>query len=119
MNGGNGESALALSKRRYSTGEITGNSSRCSPGSTSSSANEDFDMHIAIRAAGFSLMTMFVSCGVGAQELDTRIAKIAMEDEMPAHESIARLCRTGLPTGDSTMGLSASTHHLDLSFKYD
>lgn len=29
-------------------------------------------MHIAIRAVGFSLMTMFVSCGVGAQGLDTR-----------------------------------------------
>ncbi|VVP28498.1 hypothetical protein [Pseudomonas silesiensis] len=25
-------------------------------------------MHGAIRAAGFSLMTMFVSCGVGAQD---------------------------------------------------
>ena len=48
-------------------------------------------MHGAIRAAGFSLMTMFVSCGVGAQELDTRIGKIAMEGELPAHESIAKL----------------------------
>jgi hypothetical protein len=48
-------------------------------------------MHTAIRAAGFSLMTMFVSCGVGAQDLDTRIGKIAMEGELPAHESIARL----------------------------
>lgn len=48
-------------------------------------------MHVAIRAAGFSLMTMFVSCGVGAQDLDTRIGKIAMEGERPAHESIARL----------------------------
>lgn len=27
-------------------------------------------MHIAIRAAVFSLMTMFASCGVGAQGLD-------------------------------------------------
>ncbi|MBK5354279.1 hypothetical protein JFU37_17440 [Pseudomonas sp. TH41] len=48
-------------------------------------------MHGAIRAAGFSLMTMFVSCGVGAQDLDTRIGKIAMESELPAHESIAKL----------------------------
>ncbi|AWY38814.1 hypothetical protein DKY63_02365 [Pseudomonas putida] len=29
-------------------------------------------MQIAIRAAVFSLMTMFASCGVGAQGLDTR-----------------------------------------------
>ena len=48
-------------------------------------------MHGAIRAAGFSLMTMFVSCGVGAQELDTRIGKIAMEGELPAHDAIAKL----------------------------
>lgn len=34
-------------------------------------------MHGAIRAAGFSLMTMFVSCGVGAQDPDIRIGKIA------------------------------------------
>jgi hypothetical protein len=34
----------------------------------SRSVNEDFYMHGAIRAAGFSLMTMFVSCGVGAQD---------------------------------------------------
>lgn len=26
-------------------------------------------MHIALRAAGYSLMSMFVSCGVGAQEI--------------------------------------------------
>ncbi|MHC8286415.1 hypothetical protein ACYZUD_06210 [Pseudomonas sp. XS1P51] len=45
-------------------------------------------MHGVIRAAGYSLMTMFVSCGVGAQDLDTRIGKIAMEGELPAHESI-------------------------------
>ncbi|MHC8314235.1 hypothetical protein [Pseudomonas sp. LB3P31] len=44
-------------------------------------------MHSAIRAAGFSLMTMFVSCGVGAADLDTRIGKIAMEDELPGFES--------------------------------
>lgn len=44
-------------------------------------------MHGAIRAAGFSLMTMFVSCGVGAQDLDTRIGKIAMAGELPAHDS--------------------------------
>ncbi|MFJ7108535.1 hypothetical protein ACIQU2_13145 [Pseudomonas sp. NPDC098740] len=48
-------------------------------------------MHVAIRAAGFSLMTMFVSCGVGAQDLDMRIGKIAMAGESPAQESIARL----------------------------
>ncbi|VVP15485.1 hypothetical protein PS903_03488 [Pseudomonas fluorescens] len=47
-------------------------------------------MHGAIRAAGFSLMTMFVSCGVGALGLDTRIDKIAMEGEQPAHESIGK-----------------------------
>jgi hypothetical protein len=28
-------------------------------------------MQRAIRAAGFSLMTLFASCGVGAQDLDT------------------------------------------------
>ncbi len=48
-------------------------------------------MHIALRAAGFSLMTLFASCGVGAQDLDTRIGKIAMDGELPAHDSIARL----------------------------
>ncbi|NUU38565.1 hypothetical protein [Pseudomonas sp. C2B4] len=36
-------------------------------------------MHIAIRAAGFSLMTMFVSCGVGAQDLDTGPAYTAVQ----------------------------------------
>ncbi|HEF4760020.1 TPA: hypothetical protein SAN82_002450 [Pseudomonas putida] len=35
-------------------------------------------MHIAIRAVGFSLMTMFVSCGVGAQGLDTRPADVTV-----------------------------------------
>ncbi|WP_025110017.1 DUF1254 domain-containing protein [Pseudomonas sp. H1h] len=48
-------------------------------------------MHIALRAAGFSLMTLFASCGVGAQDLDTRIGKIAMDGELPAHDSIASL----------------------------
>lgn len=48
-------------------------------------------MHGAIRAAGYSLMSMFVSCGVGAQDLDTRIGQIAMEGELPAHDSIAKL----------------------------
>lgn len=48
-------------------------------------------MHVAIRAAGFSLMTMFVSCGVGARDLDMRIGKIAMAGESPTQESIARL----------------------------
>ena len=41
-------------------------------------------MHVALRAAGFSLMTMFVSCGVGAQALDARIGTIAMEGEPKA-----------------------------------
>jgi hypothetical protein len=36
-------------------------------------------------------MALFASCGVGAQDLDTRIGKIAMQGELPAHESIARL----------------------------
>lgn len=36
-------------------------------------------MHIAIRAAGFSLMTMFVSCGVGAQDLYTHPAGVTMQ----------------------------------------
>ena len=36
-------------------------------------------MHGAIRAAGFSLMAMFVSCGVGV-----RIGTIAMEGEPKA-----------------------------------
>lgn len=52
-------------------------------------------MHIALRAADFSIMATFVSCGVGAQaqahDLDTRIGKVTMEDELPAHESIAKL----------------------------
>ncbi|VVO67654.1 hypothetical protein PS838_01128 [Pseudomonas fluorescens] len=48
-------------------------------------------MHGAIRAAGFSLMTMFVSCGVGAQNLGTRIGRIAMEGDLPVHDSIGKL----------------------------
>jgi hypothetical protein len=48
-------------------------------------------MHITIRAAGFSLMTMFVSCGVGAQEPDTRIGQIVMAGVLPAHDTIANL----------------------------
>jgi len=48
-------------------------------------------MHAALRAAGFSLMTMFVSCGVGAQDLQTRIGPIAMDGELPARDSIAKL----------------------------
>ncbi|MHC8381596.1 hypothetical protein [Pseudomonas sp. LB3P14] len=58
-------------------------------------------MHVAIRAAGFSLMTMFVSCGVGAQDLDTRIGKIAMAGDSPTQESIARqFYRASLHTYD-------------------
>lgn len=48
-------------------------------------------MNSAIRAAGFSLMTMFVSCGVGARGLDTPIGIIAVASERPAQESIAWL----------------------------
>ncbi|MFJ7281477.1 hypothetical protein [Pseudomonas sp. NPDC099000] len=48
-------------------------------------------MHGAIRLAGYSLMTMFVSCGVGAQDLDTRIGKIALENSLPTHETIPLL----------------------------
>ncbi|MEJ5059451.1 MULTISPECIES: hypothetical protein [unclassified Pseudomonas] len=48
-------------------------------------------MHITFRTAGFSLMTMFVSCGVGAQEMDTRIDKITMEGERPPHVALAKL----------------------------
>jgi pyruvate/oxaloacetate carboxyltransferase len=65
-------------------------------------------MHGAIRAAGFSLMTMFVSCGVGAQELDTRIGKIAMESELPAHESIAK---PYAPTEPFRQALKTRRHH--------
>lgn len=45
-------------------------------------------MHGAIRLAGYSLMTMFVSCGVGAQDLDTRFGKAALENSLPAQEAI-------------------------------
>lgn len=45
-------------------------------------------MHCAIRLAGYSLMTMFVSCGVGAQDLDTQIRKAALENSLPAQEAI-------------------------------
>ena len=51
-------------------------------------------MHGAIRAAGYSLMSVFVSCGVGAQDLDTRVSKIAIEGERSAQESIVRLVTT-------------------------
>lgn len=36
-------------------------------------------MKIAIRAAVFSLMAMFASCGVGAQGLDTRSHDLAVK----------------------------------------
>lgn len=45
-------------------------------------------MHGAIRLAGYSLMTMFVSCGVGAQDLDSRVGKMAMEHKPAAPEAI-------------------------------
>ncbi|MBK5373631.1 MULTISPECIES: hypothetical protein [unclassified Pseudomonas] len=48
-------------------------------------------MHIALRAAAFSLMTLFASCGVGAQDLDARIGTIAMQGEPPAQTSLTRL----------------------------
>lgn len=47
-------------------------------------------MHGAIRAAGYSLMSVFVSCGVGAQDLDTQVGIIAIEGELSAQESIVR-----------------------------
>jgi hypothetical protein len=52
-------------------------------------------MRSAFHAAVFSVMALSASCGVGAQaqaqDLDTRIGKIAMEGELPSHESIPRL----------------------------
>ncbi|MGJ7515358.1 hypothetical protein ACSFE6_13635 [Pseudomonas baetica] len=39
-------------------------------------------MHIAIRAVGFSLMTMFVSCGVGAQSLDTHPGNVTTQPNL-------------------------------------
>lgn len=53
-------------------------------------------MHIAIRAAGFSLMTMFVSCGVGAQGMGIGIGKVTMDGTLPGHESVARLCLSSI-----------------------
>ncbi|RZO08555.1 hypothetical protein EKG40_11560 [Pseudomonas moorei] len=44
-------------------------------------------MHGAIRAAGFSVMTMFVSCGVGAQDLDARTGQVTLDAETPTHVS--------------------------------
>lgn len=39
-------------------------------------------MHIALRAAGFSLMSMFVSCGVGAQDVSVNQSSfITMREE--------------------------------------
>lgn len=50
-------------------------------------------MHALIRGAGFSLLALAASCGVGvhAQTLDTRIGPITMEGELPAHSEIAKL----------------------------
>ncbi|SEE58719.1 hypothetical protein [Pseudomonas migulae] len=40
-------------------------------------------MHIALRAAGYSLMSMFVSCGVGAQDVSvTESSFTAMREEV-------------------------------------
>ena len=47
-------------------------------------------MHGAIRAAGFSVMTMFVSCGVGAQDLDARTDQVTLDAETPTHVSAPR-----------------------------
>ncbi|NWE46771.1 DUF1254 domain-containing protein [Pseudomonas gingeri] len=41
--------------------------------------------------AGFAVSVMAVSCGVGAQPLETRIGPINMQGELPAPEAIARL----------------------------
>ncbi|WP_419712773.1 DUF1254 domain-containing protein [Pseudomonas sp. NFX224] len=50
-------------------------------------------MHGLLRSAGFSVMGLALSCGVVAQAapLDTRIGQVAMEGELPARESIAKL----------------------------
>lgn len=55
-------------------------------------------MQVAIRIAGFSLMTLFASCGVGAQELDTRIGNITLERELPGYHWFSDL-RLYAPTG--------------------
>ena len=47
-------------------------------------------MHGAIRAAGFSVMTMFVSCGVGAQDLDARTGQVTLDAEIPTPVSAPR-----------------------------
>ena len=47
-------------------------------------------MHGAIRAAGFSVMTMFVSCGVGAQDLDARAGQVTLDADTPTHVSAPR-----------------------------
>ncbi|MCP1495773.1 hypothetical protein J2Y86_000480 [Pseudomonas migulae] len=47
-------------------------------------------MHIALRAAGYSLMSMFVSCGVGAQDVNvTQSSFTAMREEARGHTSEA------------------------------
>lgn len=46
---------------------------------TSRLESEDIAMHTSIRIAGFSLMTMFVSCGVGAQDLATHPAAATVQ----------------------------------------
>lgn len=48
-------------------------------------------MNRLIRAAGFSLMAMFVSCGVGARDLDKPIGTVGVAGERPAQEPIAWL----------------------------
>ncbi|NMX60122.1 DUF1254 domain-containing protein [Pseudomonas sp. WS 5059] len=50
-------------------------------------------MQALMRNAGFTLLALSASCGVGvhAQTLDTRIGPITMEGELPAHSEIAKL----------------------------
>jgi hypothetical protein len=44
----------------------------------SSSENEETSMNGLLRAAAFSLMALFASCGVGAQTMQSHAAPIAL-----------------------------------------
>jgi hypothetical protein len=44
----------------------------------SSSENEETSMKGLLRVAGFSLMALFASCGVGAQTMQSHAAPIAL-----------------------------------------
>lgn len=50
-------------------------------------------MQVLIRNAGFTLLALSASCGVGvhAQTLETRIGPITMEGQLPSHSEIAKL----------------------------